>query len=66
MKAESVVKMHWSAGKDYICTKSTSPGYKEGKIYTCYSNAKGALCLLGSDGFEDTCATLVSSFKKAD
>lgn len=53
----------WEAGKTYICTKSASPGYKDGQTYKAYANDKGWVCLRGSDGYEDICSMLVSSFR---
>lgn len=53
----------FEAGKTYECIKSTSPGYKLGQHYTCYTNEKGFRCLQGSDGYEDLCDMLVSDFR---
>ncbi len=52
-------------GKIYICTLSKSPGYKVGKEYQTFVNAKGILCLRGDDGFEDPVTMLQSGFKEA-
>lgn len=53
----------WEEGREYVCVKASSPGYREGETYTAYKNDKGYLCLKGRDGFEDLCSMLVSSFK---
>lgn len=47
----------------YECTNSESPGYKKGSRYQAYKNDKGVLCLMGSDGYEDPVANLISSFR---
>lgn len=52
-------------GKVYICTMSKSPGYKVGKEYKTYTNAKGVLCMKGDDGFEDPVSMLQSAFREA-
>lgn len=58
--------MKFENGKTYVCVKSASPGYKAGQKYTAYTRAKdGFVCFRGSDGFEDVCFMLVSSFKPA-
>lgn len=59
-------KFKFAAGRAYVCTKSASPGYKEGKIYIAYDNDNGYTCLMGDDGFEDLCSMLVSTFKYAE
>lgn len=58
-------KFEWKSGASYRCAVSKSPGYKPDQTYECYTNAKGQLCLRGSDGFEDLCSMLVSGFKTA-
>ena len=66
MKVEHPPKgFKWEPGKSYICTKATSPGYREGEAYTAYTNDKGYTCLRGRDGYEDLCSMLVSSFRAA-
>lgn len=57
--------MEWKAGVMYTCTVSKSPGYKVGKQYKAYRNAKGSICLKGDDGYEDPVSMLQSGFKEA-
>lgn len=54
--------MKFTPGKKYKCTNSESPGYKLGQVYEAYKNQHGITCLRGSDGWEDPCSMLVSSF----
>lgn len=58
--------MQYSAGKQYICTNSESPGYKFGMVCTAYTNQHGITCMKGSDGWEDPCSMLVSTFKEVE
>lgn len=53
----------WQDGKQYRCVKSMSPGYKFGRVYTCYKR-RGQFYMLGSDGYEDNCSMLVSGFEE--
>lgn len=59
-------RFKWSPGEKYICTNSASPGYKFGHVYKAYTNEKGYVCLRGSDGYEDLCSMLVSTFRVAE
>lgn len=59
-----MTKSIFRKGLRYMCTNSTSPGYKKGSIYECYLNAERDLCLRGDDGMEDLVKNLVSVFKE--
>lgn len=61
----TIDKFKWVVGKTYVCTNSSSCGYKVGGTYKCYQNELGQKCLKASDGFEDLCSMLVSSFKES-
>ena len=53
----------FKVGEVLVCTRSASPGYTKGQTYKVYKNEKGAKCLMGDDGFEDTLDMLVSAFQ---
>ena len=57
-------KQTFKLNQSYICTNSTSPGYKLNQTYTTYANDAGLICMCGSDGHEDICSMLVSSFRE--
>jgi len=52
----------WREGVSYRCCLSHSCAYKKDKVYVCYKNKDGFLCLKGDDGLEDITHMLCSGF----